>query len=68
MGSTKWTYQKEWTFATDYFFFLFFENLVEYKNLLEIVDLMYQLPKYSYLQFLRELQFYLRVCFPCEYP
>ena len=65
MGSTKWTYHKEWAFATDYFIFL--KIWFEYKNLLEIVDLTYQLSKYTYSYFSRALQFYLRVCSPCEY-
>ena len=37
-------------------------------NLSIKIDLICKLPKYTYSCFLWALQFYLRVCFPCEYP
>ena len=66
MGSTKWTYHKERTFASSCFIFL--KILFQCKNLLQRVNLIYQLPKCSYLYFSEALEFYLRVLFPCEYP
>ena len=49
MGSTEWTYHKEWTFATEYF--IFKKISAKFKNPLKIVDLICQLPKYTYSYF-----------------
>ena len=38
------------------------------RTLYKEVDLMYQSPKRPYSYFLKALEFYLRVLFPCKYP
>ena len=62
MESTKWTYHKEHSFASIYSTFLKFCFSIRtcYKE--------YQLPKCPYSYFPKELELYLRVLFPCEYP
>ena len=64
MGSAKWTYHREWSFASKYFIFwrFRFSWKTSYK------ELMYELPKCSYLYFSLALEIHFSVFFLCVYP
>ena len=66
MVSIKWICKKERSFASNCLIFL--KTLFQFKDLLHRVDLIYQRPKCPYSYFLKVLEFYLVVLFPCEYP